>query len=179
SVGGAVEDARVLAWASKISSRNTPWSRSFFGDRSRSAGIAARSFVVRLGVRSTAGYREDRDEHPEDRPTNARGARRAAAPGAAAARPLKRPRLSVPSPARPRRGPTSRRLPGTSGSRRPRCAPAAPRPDPPLPPCTEEPVVITLQHISKTFPARRRSPAVTALDDVSLRVERGQVMGVV
>ncbi|MGD8201744.1 methionine ABC transporter ATP-binding protein [Ornithinimicrobium sp. W1679] len=39
--------------------------------------------------------------------------------------------------------------------------------------------MITLQHISKTFPARRRSPAVTALDDVSLSVERGQVMGVV
>ncbi|WP_289018741.1 methionine ABC transporter ATP-binding protein [uncultured Ornithinimicrobium sp.] len=39
--------------------------------------------------------------------------------------------------------------------------------------------MITLQHVSKTFPARRRSPAVTALDDVGLRVERGQVMGVV
>ncbi|WP_153396337.1 methionine ABC transporter ATP-binding protein [Ornithinicoccus halotolerans] len=39
--------------------------------------------------------------------------------------------------------------------------------------------MITLSHITKTFPASRRSPAVTALDDVSLTVARGQVMGVV
>jgi D-methionine transport system ATP-binding protein len=39
--------------------------------------------------------------------------------------------------------------------------------------------LITLQHIGKTFPATRRQAAVTALDDVSLTVERGQVMGVV
>lgn len=39
--------------------------------------------------------------------------------------------------------------------------------------------MIDLQHISKTFPATRRQQPVTALDDVSLTVERGQVMGVV
>ncbi|WP_131103619.1 methionine ABC transporter ATP-binding protein [Ornithinimicrobium sufpigmenti] len=39
--------------------------------------------------------------------------------------------------------------------------------------------MITLTHISKVFPARRRQAAVTALDDVSIGVERGQVMGVV
>ncbi|QFG67742.1 methionine ABC transporter ATP-binding protein [Ornithinimicrobium pratense] len=39
--------------------------------------------------------------------------------------------------------------------------------------------MITLTHISKVFPARRRQVAVAALDDVSLRVERGQVMGIV
>lgn len=39
--------------------------------------------------------------------------------------------------------------------------------------------MITLTHISKVFPGRRRQAAVTALDDVSLRVERGQVMGIV
>ena len=39
--------------------------------------------------------------------------------------------------------------------------------------------MITLTSIGKTFPGTRRRPAVTALDDVSLTVERGQVMGVV
>ena len=39
--------------------------------------------------------------------------------------------------------------------------------------------MITLRHIGKTFPATRRQAAVTALDDVSLTVDRGQVMGVV
>ena len=39
--------------------------------------------------------------------------------------------------------------------------------------------MITLTNIGKTFPGTRRRPAVTALDDVSLTVERGQVMGVV
>lgn len=39
--------------------------------------------------------------------------------------------------------------------------------------------MITLTHISKTFPATRRQAPVTALDDVSLTVDRGQVMGVV
>ena len=39
--------------------------------------------------------------------------------------------------------------------------------------------MITLSHISKTFPARGRQDAVTALDDVSLSVDRGQVMGIV
>jgi D-methionine transport system ATP-binding protein len=39
--------------------------------------------------------------------------------------------------------------------------------------------VITLDHITKTFPATRKHPAVTALHDVSVTVERGQVMGVV
>lgn len=39
--------------------------------------------------------------------------------------------------------------------------------------------MITLTNIGKTFPATRRQAAVTALDDVSLTVDRGQVMGVV
>lgn len=39
--------------------------------------------------------------------------------------------------------------------------------------------MITLDHIGKTFPATRRQGAVTALEDVSLTVDRGQVMGVV
>jgi D-methionine transport system ATP-binding protein len=39
--------------------------------------------------------------------------------------------------------------------------------------------VITLTNIGKTFPGIRRRPPVTALDDVSLTVERGQVMGIV
>ena len=39
--------------------------------------------------------------------------------------------------------------------------------------------MITLSHIGKTFPATRRQGAVTALEDVDLTVERGQVMGVV
>ncbi|RIK15740.1 MAG: methionine ABC transporter ATP-binding protein [Acidobacteria bacterium] len=36
-----------------------------------------------------------------------------------------------------------------------------------------------MRHIGKTFPATRRQAAVTALDDVTLTVDRGQVMGVV
>ncbi|GAA5167799.1 methionine ABC transporter ATP-binding protein [Ornithinimicrobium tianjinense] len=39
--------------------------------------------------------------------------------------------------------------------------------------------MITLDTVGKTFPATRRQAAVTALEDVSLTVERGQVMGVV
>ncbi len=39
--------------------------------------------------------------------------------------------------------------------------------------------MITLDHITKIFPATRKHPPVTALDDVSVTVERGQVMGVV
>ena len=39
--------------------------------------------------------------------------------------------------------------------------------------------MITLSHLTKVFPARGRQAAVTALDDVSLTVERGQVMGIV
>ena len=39
--------------------------------------------------------------------------------------------------------------------------------------------MITLSRIGKTFPATRRQGAVTALEDVSLTVDRGQVMGVV
>ncbi len=39
--------------------------------------------------------------------------------------------------------------------------------------------MITLTNIGKTFPGTRRRPAVTALEDVSLTVDRGQVMGVV
>jgi D-methionine transport system ATP-binding protein len=39
--------------------------------------------------------------------------------------------------------------------------------------------VITLEHLSKSFPATRRTAEVTALDDVNLAVGRGQVMGVV
>ncbi|MFX0539415.1 methionine ABC transporter ATP-binding protein [Ornithinimicrobium sp. Y1847] len=39
--------------------------------------------------------------------------------------------------------------------------------------------MITLSAIGKTFPATRRQAAVTALEDVSLTVDRGQVMGIV
>ena len=39
--------------------------------------------------------------------------------------------------------------------------------------------MITLSHLTKVFPARGRQAAVTALDDVSLTVQRGQVMGIV
>ncbi|GAA1141706.1 methionine ABC transporter ATP-binding protein [Ornithinicoccus hortensis] len=39
--------------------------------------------------------------------------------------------------------------------------------------------MITVSHVSKTFPATRRNEAVHAVDDVSLHVERGQVMGIV
>lgn len=39
--------------------------------------------------------------------------------------------------------------------------------------------MITLSHVSRTFPANRRHAAVHAVDDVSVHVERGQVMGIV
>lgn len=39
--------------------------------------------------------------------------------------------------------------------------------------------MITLDHLGKTFPATRRQGAVTALEDVSLTVDRGQIMGIV
>ena len=40
-------------------------------------------------------------------------------------------------------------------------------------------LVISLDQVSKTFPASRRTPQVDALVDVSMQVETGQVMGVV
>ena len=39
--------------------------------------------------------------------------------------------------------------------------------------------MITLENISKTYPARGGGEAVHALDDVSLQIDRGQVHGVV
>jgi D-methionine transport system ATP-binding protein len=39
--------------------------------------------------------------------------------------------------------------------------------------------VITLRNVSRTFPATKRNPAVHAVRDVTLHVERGQVMGIV
>ena len=39
--------------------------------------------------------------------------------------------------------------------------------------------MITLEHLSKSFPGTRRAAEVTALDNVSLTVRHGQVMGVV
>src|SRR5690606_31147861 len=77
-----------------------------------------------------------------------------------------------PSPCRPR--PAGRTPPEPTGLSR-----CALRRAPARPALVKEPALITLSHISKTFPGTRRRQPVIALDDVSLTVERGQVMGVV
>src|SRR5690606_12817233 len=82
-----------------------------------------------------------------------------------------------PNDRRRRRPPHADRLPQPE----PRCrAPAAGARCCPARPCPKDlRPVITLHHITKIFPATRKHPPVTALDDVSVTVERGQVMGVV